>query len=344
MRFTTELAPLLAAVKRARGVIENRQVIPILGCVHIKAADDCLRITGTNMNEWVAVKCAASVEDPGATCVDAGLLLAWLSTAPKGALIAATLEDHRLVMAAGRAKASFATLSPDDYPTPEKSNKGEEVAGAFAALAMCLPFAAVEEPRWYLNGVAINKGHAVATDGHRMCAVNIGAPAGVAAIIPTQGVRQIIQFSQDAKLWIGPNAWRCEDEVVVAGGKLIDGSFPDWQRLIPSVDPLGTVDADAMAYALSQVVVASTTPDKRVKLTATGGAIELVCVGDAMVATGHTPYEGQAFEFGINGKYAETALRVFAGNVLSLAVVNGVALLTCPALPDVRVLVMGMRI
>lgn len=344
MRFTSELPPLLAAVKRARSTIESRQTIPILGCVHIKAADNDLRITGTNLDEWVSIKCAASVAAPGVTCVDAGLLLAWLSAAPKGALVSGAIEDGRLVLTAGRATASFAVMDALDYPAPERSEKGEEVANAFAALTMCLPFAAQEEARRYLNGVAVDRGHAVATDGHRLCAIHISAPENLSAIIPSNGVRQITQFGDGARLWIGEHSWRCESTDVVSGGKLLAETFPDWERITPKDDPIGTADADDMADAIAQVIVASGEKSRAVRLIGGDAEISMTCQGPLMTANGGVAYDGSAFELGVNGKYADSALRVFSGNVLELAVTNNMALLTCKAMPDVRVVVVGMRI
>lgn len=344
MRFTSELPPFLAAVKRARSTIESRQTIPILGCAHIKAADNDLRITGTNMDEWVSVKCPASVADPGAICVDAGLLLAWLAAAPKGSLVSGAIEDGRLILTAGRATASFAVMDALDYPAPEKSEKGEEVSNAFAAFDACLPFAAQEEARRYLNGVAIDRGHAVATDGHRLCAVHIGSPETVSAIIPSSGVRQITQFGEGARLWVGENAWRCEGAGVVAGGKLLAETFPDWERTTPKAQPIGTADADEMAGAIAQVIVASGEKSRGVKLIGGDAEISMTCQGPLMTASGGVAYDGDAFELGINGKYADAALRAFSGNVVSLAVTDNVALLTCKALPGLRVVVMGMRL
>lgn len=344
MRFTAERDALAAAVKRARSTIESRQTIPVLGCVHIKAADNDLRITATNLDEWISVKCAASVAAPGSTCVDANLFLAWLTAAPKGSLVDARLDDARLKTSAGRATADFGTHDANDFPVPKKEERGEEMAGSFSALSMCAPFAGVDDARYYLNGVAVNQGHVVATDGHRMCIVDVGAPKEAAAIIPNKGVRQIAQFGENARLWIGPNAWRCEEEGVVAGGKLIDGTYPDWQRIVPAAEPNGVADADDLATALAQVVMASGDRARGVKMVASDGEIALTCRSEAMTATGAVSFDGTPFEIGINGKYADVALAVFSKRIVSIAADSGQMVMSCPGLPGVRVVVMGMRI
>jgi len=344
VKFESELAPIAAAIKRARTVIASRQTIPILGCVHITARDTGLRITGTNMDEWVTVQSDAAVAVPGAVCVDAGLIGAWLQTLPKGALVSASLIDNRLAVTAGRATASFAVMDAKDYPSPVTPDAGVELIDAARGLAMCLPFASSEETRYYLKGVAINRGHAVATDGHRLCSVDIGADADGAVIIPTSGVQQIVQGSPAARLWVTDTMWRCEDAGVVAGGKLIEGTFPDWTRLMPVADASGTVDADALAGAVATVSVSGDDRASCVKMVAADGEIELSCTGSAMTATGAVSYDGSPFELGINGKYADAALAVFTGRCVSIAVGEGKAVMTSDALHGVRVLVMGMRV
>lgn len=346
MRLSVERDALAAAVKRASGAVMSRNVIPILACVHIKAADNTLRITGTNMDEWVAVRCEAAVADPGTACVDAALLSAWLQASPKGSLVSLSIVNGCLVAVVGRATGSFVTLPHEEYPTPEKADKGVEVPFNADALATCLPFASTEQSRYTLQGVAISHGHAAAFDGHRFCGIDIGAPEEVAAIIPSFGVRQIVQFGPDARLWIGESFWRCEEKDTVAGGKLIDGTFPDWRGGLPVIETMGSADADDLAAALRQVLMAADGVSRAVNVKADGEEITLRSSGAVATATGSAAYDGPEFEMTINGKYAETALSAFTGGVVSLMAdySNGSRLLlTGQGGASKRVLVAGMR-
>ncbi len=346
MRLSVERDALAAAVKRASGVVMSRNVIPILSCVHIKAADNTVRITGTNMDEWVAVRCDAPVTAPGAACVDAALFSAWLQASPKGALVELSIINGNLVAVAGRAAGSFVTLPHDKYPTPGRADKGVEVPFSADALATCLTFASTEQSRYTLQGVAISHGHAAAFDGHRFCGVDIGAPAEVAAIIPSFGVRQIVQFGQDARLWVGDSFWRCEEKDTVAGGKLIDGVFPDWRAGVPVIETMGSADADDLATALRQVLMAADGSSRAVNVKADGSEITLRSSGAIATASGSSAYEGPEFEMTINGKYAETAIAAFAGGVVSLMAdySNGSRLLLVnQGGVRKRVLVAGMR-
>lgn len=345
MKFTAEIKPLLAAVKRAAAVTEGRNTIPILGCVYVVATDTGLRVTGTNLDEWLTAKCDAAVASPGKACIDARLLSAWLAAAPKGALVSMDFADHRVSAVAGAASASFATLPIEDYPVPSKTDKGVELVGAIPALAACLPFVSAEEVRYYLNGVAVSFGHAVAADGHRLCAVDIQSDHAIVAIIPSRAVAQIILCGSQARLWVSERAWACEDDGIRMGGKLIDGTFPDWRRLMPKdAETVATVDADALAESLSMVVMAAQDKVRAVKFTGDGETINMLCRGGVLTAAAATPYEGAAFDAGLNSKYAASGIAAFSGRVMKIHKSDNLLLLTCDAAPEVRVVLMEMRI
>lgn len=342
MKFTAERQPLIAAIKRASGVIASRNTLPVLECALIRAADTGLVIFGSSMIEWAAVKCDAAVSGAGAVCVKASTLLAWLSATPSGALVSFELVDGRALLTAGRASADFATLPQEDFPTPEKPDAMAEVVGAIPALAVCLPYAAVSDTRYYLNGVAINAGHAVATDGHRACAVEIGAD--VSAIIPFGAVQQIIQCSPSARLSVNAHQWACEDDGVRLGGNLIEGEFPDWQRVMPVMDSTASVDADDLLLAIKSVAAASDERGRAVKIVGDGASMSLTSRGSTASATAAVPYEGAAFEFGVNAKYAETVLATFAERIMSFATDGGVMAVRSDSAPGLRVVLIGMRV
>lgn len=345
MRFTAERANFAAAVKRASGPIQSRNVIPILSFVHIAATDTGVKVRGTSMNEWVTAKFDAATTTSGATCVDAASLSAWLQAVAKGALIEFKIEDGRAVLTAGRATASFATMEAADFPNPPDRDAKTEVAGAIPALRICAPYASDEEARYYLRGVAINAGHAVAANGHILCAVNIAADPEIAVIVPTFGIRQIAQSSDAARLFVGANTWACEDGNVVMGGKLIDGTYPDWQRAVPKDNPIvATLDADTIAGAVTAVQMASGERARVIKIEGDGEFATVSCRGDAMSATDQAAYEGVSFATALNSKYAQTAMKTFEGRVVRWATGNDVAVvMTCEAAPELLACLIPMR-
>lgn len=346
MRFSTEQSAFAAAVKRAISVIRSRSTIPILECLHIKATDTGVAIFGTNLDEWVTVKFSAAVAEPGEICVEGGLLSAWLAAATKGSLVEFTLADHRVTLTAGRAVASFATFPEEGFPVPSARDAAIEVPNAIEAMRTVAPYASTEEMRYYLCGVAISQGSAVATNGQILCAMDIAAPDDMAVIIPTAGVRQIAQSGEGAWLFVGERTWACEDGAVVMGGKLIEGTFPDWKRILPKDQPvIATVDADALASGVAQVQIASGDRAKAIVFEGDGTDLSLSCRGHAMDASVAVPYEGEAFRTGLNSKYALIAMTTFAGRVVTMAgEIDAPLMMTCDAVPGLVACVFPMRV
>lgn len=347
MKFTAERDDFLAAVKRASGPIATRNTIPVLACVHIAATDTGVKVRGTNLDEWVTVRMTAAVTQAGAICVNAALLSAWLAATAKGALVDFKVEADRAILSAGRATSSFATFASDQFATPPERDANTEIPGAVEGVRACAAYASDEEVRYYLCGVAIDRGHAVATNGHILCALNIAAPDDAKAIIPNAGVREIARSGDTARVFIGTNAWACEDGNVVAGGKLIEGTFPDWKRALPSAPPrVATLDADTLAEAIKQVQVASGDRAKVIVLEADGLEVAISCRGDAMDAQARVTYEGPAFRTGLNSRYAVTAADTFQGRVVHLAQDDGQSpiLITSDSAPDLRACVFPLRV
>lgn len=346
MRFTAERDALLTAVKRASSVVMARNTIPVLACVHIAATDTGVKVCGYGFDEWVTAKADAAVAEGGAVCIDAVLLGAWITASPKGALIGCRMEGTRAVLTAGRSVASFETLASDQFPTLPERDAKTEIPDGIDAMKSCAPYAGNEEPRHYLNGVAINRGHAVATNGHILCAVDIKAPE-VEVIIPNAGVRQLLAAGKTARLFIGQNTWACEDGPVLSGGKLIEGTFPDWKRAVPENPPVvSSLDADDMADAVTQVQIASVERARAIVLESDGSAITINCQGNVMEAEVSVTCDGVVFRVGLNSKYALTAMKTFAGRVVKLAQAdsNDPVVLTCDAAPELLACVFPMRV
>lgn len=343
MKFTVEIAAFAAAVRRASSVIQARNVIPSLACVHI-AADAGLRITATDLNEWITVAAPASVSAPGAICVRADTLSAWLAACPKGALVDCAVNGHKVTFRAGRNSVSMIYIPAEDFPELQHKDERSEVPNVIAAMETCLPYASEEDSRRMLMGVFVGGGHVVATNGYIACAVAVGDTGDIAATIPTSGVRQVIQSGPAARLFVGAWSWSCEDDGITMGGKLIGEAFLDWQRAVPSPEITVTVDADEIAAACGTVAVAAGNMKVRgIAITGDGTAAVLRCQGDLGEATAEVACEGPAFSCGINSKYAQTAMKTMAGRVISMGIADPI-LMTSPAAPETRVLVMQMRL
>lgn len=347
MRFEIEGKLFAAAVKRAGGIAASRNVIPVLACVHILAEGGEVRITGCDMNNWGTVTAKASVSDGGAVCINASQLGAWLSAIPSGALVYVSVADGRAAMIAGPASASFATFMGDEFPLLDGSGDWVEVLGAVAALDTCLPYVDPSDCREYLQGVAIDSGHAIATNGHKLCTVDLGVEPEISAIIPFAGVRHIVSAGDGARLFLSESMWRCESEGFLARGKLIGDRFPDWRRMVPvGLPAVAEVDADSLSSAARMVAMATEERARAVRFVSDGRSIAVSCRGSAMDASATVQCDGVEFDLTMNAKYAETALSTFAGRVVQVfggGSDGGPSLMTSPSVPGLRVLVMGMR-
>lgn len=345
MRFSIERDAFLAAARRAAAVIKSRNTIPVLACVLIEAKDNALRISASNIDMWTTATVEAAGARNGAACIDAAKLVAWLTACPKNTLVHFDMNENGVVAAsAGGLAATMATLPQEDFPVARDSDKGTEVAGFIPAMRTCLPFASREETRYHMCGVAISQGSAVATDAHRACAVAIGAPPEIAAIVPSAACAVIASAGPDARLWVSDRTWSCEDEGFTSAGKLIDGTYPDWTRVFGEADRAGEADADDLGAAFLSVLMASDERSKGVLMKAGGETLVLTCRSVAMMATAEVAWSGGKFSLGINARYAKDALAPFAGNVVKIATDEEKCLLTCGAVPSVRVVVMGMRV
>lgn len=285
MRFQAEKKPLWAAVKAACGPIPARGTIPALECVLIRAADT-LSFTGTNLDTEVTATSEAAISDRGCVAVPAKTLDAWLAAAPD-ALVIARLEGGRLHLSAGRATSVLPTLPEGDFPVAMPGDAPHEIIGS--DLGFCEPFAARDDVRYYINGVFIGPEGTCGTDGHRMAYGPSASPA--AAIIPADAIRTITAaLDAGGRLFVGESVWRVERQGYRAKGKLIEGTFPDFRRLVPSDGiHMFSADADDLVRAWSQAVA--------------GGASQALIIadGDEIAIEGHG--------FGVEGVASKGACR-----------------------------------
>lgn len=258
MRFEMEVSDLRAAATMAASVTEGRNVVPILACLLVIAKDGAVSFTGSNLDQMASARRAAAVSDSGRVCLHAATVIAAAKAAPSGAVIRVeTVDRDRVTMRAGRWSATIPSLPAEDFPTWNDEGAPHEVPGAKAAMPHCAPFMSSEETRYYLNGVYIGGGHAVATDGGFLgvapCETADGAPD---VIVPRPAVPGVIKLlDAGGRLFVGTTQWRCETEGEVLRGKMVDGAFPDWTRIVPRD---GSVAAVVAASDLADAVEAAT--------------------------------------------------------------------------------------
>jgi len=329
MKFSIERAVLLKAVSQAQSVVERRNTIPILANVLIEAEGNSVQFRATDLDIEVVDKADAMVEKAGATTVAAVTLHEIVRKLPDGALV--TLSDDgvagRLNVEAGRSHFNLATLPKEDFPVMASS----EYASNFSAPALVLrrlfdksKFAiSTEETRYYLNGVYLHVAdgdegkalRAVATDGHRLARIDADLPMGAegmaGVIVPRKTVGELRKLLEDDDMEIAVSVSetkiRFATPNITLTSKVIDGTFPDYTRVIPTGNTRKLeVDASEFAAAVDRVATVSSERSRAVKLSLDEDRLVLsVNAPDSGAAEEElaVAYSDERLEIGFNAKY-----------------------------------------
>ncbi|MEL7114538.1 MAG: DNA polymerase III subunit beta [Pseudomonadota bacterium] len=345
MKLSIERAELLKAVGQAQSVVERRNTIPILANVLIEAEGDTVSFRATDLDIEVVDKTAAQVERAGATTVNAVTLNEIVRKLPDGALVQLTDDgaSGRLEIAAGRSNFSLATLPKEDFPVMASS----EYQSNFSAEAPVLrrlfdksKFAiSTEETRYYLNGVYMHMADAedgkmlrcVATDGHRLARIDAAPPDGSddmpGVIVPRKTVGELRKLLDDDDMTIAVSVSdtkvRFATPNITLTSKVIDGTFPDYTRVIPAANTRKLeVDASDFAKAVDRVATVSSERSRAVKLQLDDDKLVLsVNAPDSGNAEEElvVAYNDDKLEIGFNAKYLlEIASQVDRENAVFL--------------------------
>ena len=345
MKLSIERSTLLKAVSQAQSVVERRNTIPILANVLIEAEGEQVQFRATDLDIEVLDKAVAHVERAGATTVSAVTLHDIVRKLPDGALV--TISDDaakgRLTVEAARSVFSLATLPKEDFPVMASS----EYAANFSAPAALLrrlfdksKFAiSTEETRYYLNGVymhvASSEGgqviRCVATDGHRLARVDADLPEGAAdlpgVIVPRKTVGELRKLLDDddteIAVSVSETKIRFATPEIMLTSKVIDGTFPDYARVIPQGNTRKLeVDASEFAKAVDRVSTVSSERSRAVKLSLDEDRLTLsVNSPDSGTAEEElaVAYGDDKLEIGFNAKYLlEIASQVDRENAVFL--------------------------
>jgi len=346
MKIAIERAALLRAVAQAQSVVERRNTIPILANVLIEAEGTRVSLRATDLDIEVTCRAAADVARAGATTVSATLLHDIVRKLPEGAQVALASDPagERLTIQAGRSQFALATLPREDFPVMASS----EFACSFTAPAAALrrlfdksKFAiSTEETRYYLNGVfmhvAAGEGGArvlrcVATDGHRLARIDAPLPAGAegmpGVIVPRKTVGELRKLLEDDEAAIAVSVSdtkvRFATPEITLVSKVIDGTFPDYARVIPTGNSRRLeVDAAEFARAVDRVATVSSERARAVKLQLEDDRLILsVNAPDTAAAQEElaVAYGDERLEIGFNAKYLlEIASQVDRENAVFL--------------------------
>ena len=350
MKLTIERAALLRSLAHVQSVVERRNTIPILSNVLLEAADGRLSQTATDLDLAIVESVPADVAQPGAITTPAHTLYDIVRKLPDGAQVELALdgEAQKLTLSAGRSRFVLACLPREDFPVMAEDDMPHKFALPVDDLRRLIDktrFAiSTEETRFYLNGIYMHVPEddagaliAVATDGHRLARVRLDQPQGAAGmpgiIVPRKAVGEVHKLLDEAEgavnIALSDSKIRFEFGEAVLTSKLIDGTFPDYTRVIPTANDKDLeVDAKLLADAIDRVSTISSEKSRAVKLRLDTDKVTLaVNSPDSGSATEEVAagYAAEPIEIGFNARYVLDIMGQVDGDNVKISLADAAA-------------------
>lgn len=319
MELTIERAALARTLAAAGKAVEKRNTIPILGNILLVAEADRLSVRATDLDIEINAHVTCDIAKPGRVAVDAKRLTD-IARKMAGTTVSMVLDGANLTVKSGRSRFVLPTLPADDFPSLPDADYTAMFDVDLAGLVAPTKFAmSTEETRYYLNGVYLHTTDehlvAVATDGHRL-ARNRMAPVG--AFTPAILPRELVELLPTGvvNVSMSPSKVRVATADSVIVSKLIDGTYPDYDRVIPrGNDKELIVGREAMRDAAGRVATVSADRGSAVKVTLAEGTVSLSVTSDVGSSYEDVPaeYSSEEMSAGFNSKYLAEILGALSG-------------------------------
>jgi DNA polymerase III subunit beta len=329
MKLTLERADLLKALNHVQSVVERRNTIPILSNVLIAAHQDQLSFTATDLDIEIVESISAQISSEGTVTAPAHTFYEIVRKLPEGAEVELikTSDDPRLKIHAGRSRFSLPSLSEDEFPALSADGLNHTFSLHSTDLVKLIDktrFAvSTEETRYYLNGIhmhaveADDGAHlrAVATDGHRLALAQIDLPEGASGmsgiIIPRKTIAEVRRLldgvDDDITISVSEAKIRFAIGAATLTSKLIDGSFPEYERVIPrDNEHMLKIDTGVFSAAVDRVATISAEKSRSVKMTLEADTLTLTVNNpEAGLAVEElsVDYDAEPMEIGFNARY-----------------------------------------
>lgn len=330
MKLETKREVLLKPLQHVIGVVERRQALPILANVLAIAQQQELTLTATDLEVKLSARTRLPVEEAGEITLPARKLLDILRALPEDADVSFCLERQHAVIRCGRSRFSLATLPAADFPTgedfPFEGQRIQLLQNALKTLLERTHFAvAQQDVRYYLNGLLLHlqegRLRAVATDGHRLALCDTAAEVDSSAdprqvIVPRKGVQELLRLLANSDttvvLQVGANHIEVVVDDITFTSKLIEGKFPDYQRVIPAQNEHPIIaDRLALRAALTRTAILSSEKYRGVRLRVEPGVIYIQANNPEQEEAEEelqVGYGGSPLEVGFNVVYLLDAL------------------------------------
>jgi DNA polymerase-3 subunit beta len=346
MKATIERATLLKSLGHVQSVVERRNTIPILSNVLLEARDDgSIRLMATDLDLQVDESVPANVGQPGATTLSAHTLFDIVRKLPEGSQVELAAAEGKMQVVAGRSRFSLSTLPRDDFPVIAEGDlptRFELPAATLRQIIEKTRFAiSSEETRYYLMGIFLHivddQLRAAATDGHRLARVTVGKPDGADGmpdvIIPRKAVAELYRLLEElegtVEISLSPTKIRFGLGSAVLTSKLIDGTFPDYNRVIPTAnDKLLKLDPKSFSAGVDRVSTIASEKTRAVKMSVDRDKVTLsVTSPENGVATEElaADYGADGLEIGFNAKYLLDILGEIDGDTVEVHLADAAA-------------------
>lgn len=365
MKLSAGREALLKPLQAVIGVVERRQTMPILANVLLSARDGQLSVTATDLEVELVASTELDIESPGEVTVPGRKLLDICRALPEGASVSISQSGEKVAVRSGRSKFSLTTLPAAEFPVVEDINAEDAIEVPQESLGRLLEKThfsmAQQDVRYYLNGLLIETGgkhlRAVATDGHRLALCQVDLDGGdlpeKQVIVPRKGVlelQRLMAGEGNVSVALGSNHIRIQLDGIRFTSKLIDGRFPEYDRVIPK-DPGNELhgDRDTLKGALHRTAILSNEKYRGIRLIVRDGALTLQAHNPEQEEAEEEveiQYQGEEMEIGFNVNYLLDALGAVETEQVSLAFVdaNSSCLMREPGNDDCKYVVMPMRL
>lgn len=370
MKLTIERSALLGALSHAQNVVERRNTIPILSNLQLVAETDSLNLTATDLDLAMVETVEADVQQTGGTTAPAHILHDIVRKLPDGAQVELDSTDgSRMVVRAGRSNFELSCLPREDFPLMADDDLPHQFVLPALDLHRLIEktrFAiSTEETRYYLNGIFLHAPEdapvlrGVATDGHRLAHVEVPLPSGAAGmpgvIIPRKAAIEVDKLIESGDVTVdialSNSKIRFAIRDTTLTSKLIDGTFPDYQRVIPAGnDKQMEVDCKSFKAAVDRVATISSEKSRAVKLAVQKNAVMLSANNpeqgsgnDEVPAT----FNGiEVMEIGFNARYLLDITGQVEGENVTFDLSDGASptIIRDPADPSALYVLMPMRV
>ncbi len=372
MKFSLSRDELLRPIQTVNGVVERRQALPILGNILLTLHDDVLAMTATDMEVELISRTPLSNGSEGEITVPARKFIDICRSLPADGEVSFAVEESRAVIRCGRSRFTLSTLPAADYPASDALGDVLSVTIAQGELKRIIDLTqfamAQQDVRYYLNGMLFELSdtrlRVVATDGHRLAMaemtlpepVNIDGDSPRQLIVPRKGVLELGRLldSSDAlmTLAIGPSSIRATVGDVTFSSKLVDGRFPDYERVIPAHsddDKHVIADRETVRQSLARASILSNEKYRAIRLNLRSHALHVIANNPEQEEAEdevEVAFEGEELEIGFNVSYLMDALANVPSETVSIFLTDASS--SCLILPegreDCQYVVMPMRL